>query len=158
MSWLSELLKRFRGRPPVRPPVPPPPPPVPPSGNPTLDAINRVRAENGLRPFAENPCLTKQAQAWAAEMRRRGVMSHAGFQQRVAACPAVANAGEVVAAGYRTPYEAAVGWRRSPGHWDILGSAWDGCGAGFDGTYYAALCGDTNRFSTPFVVDPNELA
>ena len=157
MSWLSELLRRILGGRPPQPPKPPPDqPPVPSTGNPCLDAINRVRAENGLRPLAENPCLTKQAAEWAAEMRRRGVISHAGFQGRVAACPSVGAAGEVVAAGYRTPYDAAVGWRHSPGHWDIIGSSWNGCGAGFDGTYYAALCGDTERFSfaTPLEAGP----
>lgn len=136
-KFLEWLLSLFEPQTPV--PLPDPPPPAPPSLNEILVEINKARAANGLPPFQESACLTTQATEWAAEMRRRGRMSHSGFQSRLSHCSM--NGGEIVAWGQQSAAEVVDDWMHSRGHRARILSSSKFCGAGSSGTYWCALDG-----------------
>lgn len=131
------ILSFFR---PAQPwPVPTPAPLPEPTPNAILDEINRQRVAKNLKPFLESACLNGQAQGWAAEMERRGRISHNGFAGRLSHCGM--NGGEIVAWGQRSAAEVVDDWMHSPGHRARILSRNTYCGTGFSGVCWCALDG-----------------
>ena len=83
--------------------------------------INRDRAEAGLPELAWNEWLAQAARKHAAEMARRGRLSHQfdgepGLRDRIAATGLRFNASAENVASSPSPAEINDGWMRSPGH------------------------------------------
>lgn len=91
-KFIDWFWGRRRPDPPVRPDPPTGPAPGDPdSGKYSDDAVkakiehNDHRRKKGLGPLILHDGLVKEAEAWAQECVRRGVMTHDGWQVRVAA-------------------------------------------------------------------------
>lgn len=87
-----------------------------------LSMINQYRALSGIAPLQLDPRLSEIAQDYARKMATTDRMGHdvdgrslLGTRLKAYRYP-FANAGENVAAGYRTLAEAFSGWRQSPPH------------------------------------------
>ena len=117
-----------------------------------FDAVNRIRASKGLRPFRWNVDLYRAACDHSAEQDRFGYMGHGspdprrddlGDRVRQAGYGARGWA-EVVAWGYHGPADVVQGWMDSSGHRHILLDP-DLVDAGFSrvGDYF------TGDFGTP---------
>lgn len=119
MSWLSDLINRFR-----RPTPTPPPPPGPTPGG-MLEAVNRQRSAAGLAALAENPTLTQVAQGGATDCAKFDRLSHQRSDGRFANDVAWdvgyhGLVGECAAEGQSTPDEAVAWWMGDPPHRKIL--------------------------------------
>ena len=94
-----------------------------------LAAHNVERAQKHLSPLNLNHQLTQAAEKHAADMARRGKMTHRGgdgsspFDRIAAAHYSFQAAAENVAYGFDQVDQVMTGWMRSPGHRrNILGS------------------------------------
>ncbi|WP_314414556.1 CAP domain-containing protein [Streptomyces kroppenstedtii] len=118
-----------------------------------LALTNAERAAAGLPPLAEDPPLTRAAQAHSADMVARAFYSHTApdgsepWDRAAAAGSARRTIGENIACGQRSPAEVVRGWMDSPGHRaNILKPAFTHLGVGFAGggaagTYWTQLFG-----------------
>lgn len=156
MQKLWQFILSLFWPPPEPWPVPAPAPLPEPTPNAILAEINRQRAARGLKPFIESACLNAQAVSWAAEMRRRGRISHNGFQSRLTACGMMG--GEIVAWGQRSAAEVVDDWMHSPGHRARILSSSTHCGTGFSETYWCALDGVPSRAAFGSGVPVEKLA
>ncbi|PSM40662.1 stress protein [Streptomyces dioscori] len=114
---------------------------------------NAERAAAGLPPLAEDPLLTRAAQAHSADMVARAFYSHTApdgsepWDRAAAAGSPRRTIGENIACGQRSPAEVVRGWMDSPGHRaNILKPAFTHLGVGFAGggpagTYWTQLFG-----------------
>ncbi|WAU81686.1 CAP domain-containing protein [Streptomyces sp. Qhu-G9] len=114
---------------------------------------NAERAAAGLPPLAEDPLLTRAAQAHSADMVARAFYSHTSpdgsepWHRASAAGSTRRTIGENIACGQRSPAEVVRGWMDSPGHRaNILKPAFTHIGVGFAGggsagTYWTQLFG-----------------
>nr|AFD03094.1 putative hypothetical protein [uncultured bacterium 8] len=114
---------------------------------------NAERAAAGLPPLAEDPLLTRVAQAHSADMVARAFYSHTTpdgsepWHRAAAAGSTRRTIGENIACGQRSPAEVVQGWMDSPGHRaNILKPAFTHLGVGFAGggsagTYWTQLFG-----------------
>lgn len=132
-EWLLRLLLRRPAPPATTPPAPPsgPGPALPGDLHDQLLGLhNDERARAGLAPLAADGRLAGAAGAFAAELARRGVLTHQGADgswpwDRIPrfGWPAGSTMGENAALGQRTPTEAVADWMTSPGHRaNVLGS------------------------------------
>jgi uncharacterized protein YkwD len=95
--------------------------------------INVQRTMRGLPRLHENQRLNRSAQGWTNTMVRAGSFTHgADFAARITAAGfSWSQAGENIAAGFRTPAAAVRAWMRSPGHCrNILSPAFVDVGIG----------------------------
>ncbi|MFF3488320.1 CAP domain-containing protein [Streptomyces sp. NPDC002701] len=118
-----------------------------------LALTNAERAAAGLPPLAEDPLLTRAAQAHSADMVTRAFYSHTSpdgsepWHRAAAAGSTRRTIGENIACGQRSPAEVVRGWMDSPGHRaNILKPAFTHLGVGFAGggpagTYWTQLFG-----------------
>ncbi|MGW6009520.1 CAP domain-containing protein [Streptomyces sp. NPDC055210] len=118
-----------------------------------LALTNAERAAAGLPPLAEDPLLTRAAQAHSADMVARAFYSHTApdgsepWDRAAAAGSTRRTIGENIACGQRSPAEVVRGWMDSPGHRaNILKPAFTHLGVGFAGggsagTYWTQLFG-----------------
>ncbi|MFD6288441.1 CAP domain-containing protein [Streptomyces sp. NPDC060205] len=118
-----------------------------------LALTNAERAAAGLPPLAEDPLLTRAAQAHSADMVARAFYSHTApdgsepWDRAAAAGSPRRTIGENIACGQRSPAEVVRGWMDSPGHRaNILKPAFTHLGVGFAGggsagTYWTQLFG-----------------
>ncbi|GAB4366229.1 MAG: hypothetical protein Kow00121_03460 [Elainellaceae cyanobacterium] len=87
-----------------------------------FDQVNQYRVERGFAALALAPSITEQARQHSQEMAASDVLSHDGFEQRVASIGrsiAYRSAAENVAynQGFADPSgQAVTGWINSPGH------------------------------------------
>ena len=87
-----------------------------------LDAHNAERIRKRLPPLVLNPQLTQAAEEHAADMARRGKMTHRGgdgsspFDRIEQVHYSFEAAAENVAYGFDRVEEVMAGWMRSPGH------------------------------------------
>jgi uncharacterized protein YkwD len=84
-----------------------------------LRAINRVRAEHGLRPLRADARLERAARSHSREMLATGSFTHGAFASRMAAFDVTGAAGEDLAwsTGSGDAAHAIVAaWLASPGH------------------------------------------
>jgi len=95
-------------------------------GQVTLDLVNAERAARGLGALEADTLLVRAARVHAADMARRGVVSHDGGDgsdpsMRVGATgyPWI-QVGENIAAGQTSPDEVVGGWMRSDAHRDNI--------------------------------------
>jgi uncharacterized protein YkwD len=104
-----------------------------------VDAVNVVRAMNGLPPLRVNARLVEAAQIHAADMARLDDMDHTLPAAALPTLQARANyvgynysvMGENIAEGYLTTGSVMAGWMGSPGHRaNILGAQYQEIGAG----------------------------
>ncbi|MFS8201557.1 CAP domain-containing protein [Streptomyces sp. CWNU-52B] len=114
---------------------------------------NAERAAAGLAPLAEDPLLTRAAQAHSADMVARAFYSHTApdgsepWHRAAAAGSTRRTIGENIACGQRSAAEVVQGWMDSPGHRaNILKPAFTHIGVGFAGggsagTYWTQLFG-----------------
>ncbi|WP_221356104.1 CAP domain-containing protein [Streptomyces beigongshangae] len=118
-----------------------------------LALTNAGRAAAGLPPLAEDPLLTRAAQAHSADMAARAFYSHTSpdgsepWHRAAAAGSTRRTVGENIACGQRSPAEVVRGWMDSPGHRaNILKPAFTHLGVGYAGggavgTYWTQLFG-----------------
>ncbi|MFE7033776.1 CAP domain-containing protein [Streptomyces sp. NPDC057621] len=118
-----------------------------------LALTNAERAAAGLPPLADDPLLTRAAQAHSADMVARAFYSHTApdgsepWDRAAAAGSPRRTIGENIACGQRSPAEVVRGWMDSPGHRaNILKPAFTHLGVGFAGggsagTYWTQLFG-----------------
>ena len=87
-----------------------------------LSMLNQYRAQSGIAPLALDPRLNRIAEDYAKKMAAADKMGHDVDGKSLLGTRlksygyAFSNAGENVAAGYRTLAEAFSGWRQSPPH------------------------------------------
>lgn len=106
-----------------------------PAAAPLRDWVNDLRAERGLAELEIDPLLEQTAAAYAADLGRRGVLSHVDesgrralqrFQDRGGTTVLV---GEVLGSG-ASPASVTAAWEQSAGHRDVLlNPLWTHCGA-----------------------------
>ncbi|KAA0940539.1 CAP domain-containing protein [Streptomyces apricus] len=118
-----------------------------------LALTNAERAAAGLPPLADDPLLTRAAQAHSTDMVARAFYSHTSpdgsepWHRAAAAGSSRRTIGENIACGQRSPAEVVRGWMDSPGHRaNILKPAFTHLGVGFAGggpagTYWTQLFG-----------------
>ncbi|MFL1905341.1 CAP domain-containing protein [Streptomyces tauricus] len=118
-----------------------------------LALTNAERRAADLPPLAEDPPLTRAAQAHSADMVARAFYSHTSpdgsepWHRAAAAGSARRTIGENIACGQRSAAEVVQGWMDSPGHRaNILKPAFTHLGVGFAGggpagTYWTQLFG-----------------
>lgn len=135
-------------------PKPDPTPSTAPAPNAILTEVNRVRADHKLSPFQASECLTKQAADWAAEMQKRGRISHSGFDARLSACNM--QGGEIVAWGQRSPAEVVEDWMNSPGHRARILSKSTHFGGGSAGVYWCGIDGTPAQAAVSVGSPPDE--
>ncbi len=151
---ILSALNKVDGAPVPTPPVPPVIEPLPPTEPPVVAPsepiaeqifarINAERTKEGLKPVLVHPLLTKAAGLFAAEMNRRGVMTHTGEDgstpgDRITrAGYSWQTYGEIVAFGQPTPEAVVLAWMNSPGHRAIImGTQYEEIGVGYSGRYY----------------------
>jgi uncharacterized protein YkwD len=102
-----------------------------------LTLVNRSRGKAGLRALRVSAALTRAAQAKADEMARLGYFDHNSPEGRTpwdflaAEGYRYSDAGENLAAGWRTDEEVMRGWMGSEGHRaNILSRAFQETGIG----------------------------
>lgn len=117
----------------------------------THDAVNQVRAEQGLPALVLEPTLRDTARDHTLDMSLGDVpVGHAGFEERAAAVRLelpVARVGENVAfnRGSEDPVRTAIqGWLESAGHRENLEGDWLYAGVGVahdstDGWYFTQI-------------------
>ena len=92
----------------------------------TLNGINFIRQQNGLRTLSVAGAITAAAVAHSADMAAADQMSHSGTDgsnagQRMAAAGYTWRMyGEIVAAGYNTPEAVVNAWMNSPTHKAVI--------------------------------------
>ncbi|WP_433467324.1 CAP domain-containing protein [Spirillospora sp. CA-128828] len=118
-----------------------------------VSLTNAQRAAHGLRPLADDRCLTAAAQAYSEDMAARRFYSHTSpegtqpWDRAAAAGSTHLGIGENIACGQRSPAEVVQGWMDSPGHRaNILKPDFTHIGIGFQGggkagTYWTQLFG-----------------
>ncbi len=91
------------------------------------DALNEMRARNGLGSLREDMHLTQAAQAYAEDMARHAYFSHTGrdgstvtTRARGAGCRGRGYFAENIAWGQKTAQAAFSGWAASAGHRDNM--------------------------------------
>lgn len=125
----------------------------------TFNAINQLRADNGLPPLVRNGAVDAVARAHSADMLTRDFFDHENpegdtVQDRLLAggVTTMTSMGENIAfaSGFPDPVEVTVqGWVDSPGHLaNILHPDWTHSGMG------VARNGSTFYFTQVFVVFP----
>lgn len=86
----------------------------------TLVAINRVRAEHGLRPIRRvTPCLDSLSESWGARMVSEGLWEHRDMASVVSTCR-LTWTGETLARGGFSPAGLVGMWMNSPPHREVL--------------------------------------
>ncbi len=77
--------------------------------------INGARVKAGLAPLIEDPVLTNLAREHSLDMKKTGVISHNGFDSRMARS-GYSHVGENCAEGYQSAESLVNGWLNSSGH------------------------------------------
>lgn len=144
MSWLTDLLDRWRRR--RKPPDPPPPPP-PPAGDVQAQLLAlhvAERSQAGLPALRLDPKLTAAAQGHADFMAHADRLGHSGIgdgdpwtrirDQGYAFTAAAEN----IAEGYQTPAAVMAGWMSSTGHRANIMGQYADVGFGQTGLYWCA--------------------
>lgn len=105
--------------------------------------VNAQRAQNGLKPLAENWELSRVARYKSADMASRRYFSHESptygspYQMMRSFGISFRSAGENIAYGQRTPAAVVNAWMNSSGHRaNILSSAYTQIGVGFYASGY----------------------
>ncbi len=110
--------------------------------------VNAQRAQNGLKPLAENWELSRVARYKSADMASRRYFSHESptygtpFQMIRAFGLSFRSAGENIAYGQRTPAAVVNAWMNSSGHRaNILSSSYTQIGVGYHeaGNYWTQM-------------------
>lgn len=114
------------------------------------DALNQVRAQNGLGALRQDAHLTRAAQAFAEDMARHGYFSHQGrdgstvsIRVRAAGCRGRGYFAENIAWGQRTAQSTFDGWMASSGHrQNMLGANYGAYGLGQSEGYWVLVFAD----------------
>ena len=110
--------------------------------------VNAQRAQNGLKPLAENWELSRVARYKSADMASRRYFSHESptygspYQMMRSFGISFRSAGENIAYGQRTPAAVANAWMTSSGHRaNILSSSYTQIGVGYHeaGNYWTQM-------------------
>lgn len=110
--------------------------------------VNAQRAQNGLKPLAENWELSRVARYKSADMASRRYFSHESptygspYQMMRSFGISFRSAGENIAYGQRTPAAVVNAWMNSSGHRaNILSSSYTQIGVGYHeaGTYWTQM-------------------
>ena len=98
--------------------------------------LNDLRLRRGLSELGSDPLLEQTARAYAADLRRRGVLSHVDESGRRALQRVQARGGTTVLVGEvlgsgADPAAVAAAWEASAAHREVLlNPRWTHCGAG----------------------------
>jgi hypothetical protein len=98
--------------------------------------LNDLRVQRGLSELGSDPLLEQTARAYAADLRRRGVLSHVDELGRRALQRFQARGGTTVLVGEllgsgADPAAVAAAWEASAGHREVLlNPLWTHCGVG----------------------------
>lgn len=110
--------------------------------------VNAQRAQNGLKPLAENWELSRVARYKSADMASRRYFSHESptygspYQMMRSFGISFRSAGENIAYGQRTPAAVVAAWMNSSGHRaNILNSSYTQIGVGYHeaGNYWTQM-------------------
>ncbi len=110
--------------------------------------VNAQRAQNGLKPLAENWELSRVARYKSADMASRRYFSHESptygspYQMMRSFGISFRSAGENIAYGQRTPAAVVNAWMNSSGHRaNILSASYTQIGVGYcsDGRYWTQM-------------------
>lgn len=114
------------------------------------DALNTMRAQNGLGALRDDARLTRAAQAYAEDMAAHGYFSHTGrngssvmTRARAAGCQGRGYFAENIAWGQRSANDAFQGWAASAGHrTNMLGRNYGAFGLGQASGYWVLIFAD----------------
>lgn len=114
------------------------------------DALNALRARNGLGALREDRSLARAAQSYAEDMARYGYFSHTGrdgssvvTRARRAGCGGRGSFAENLAWGQPTASHAFGGWAASAGHRaNMLGRRYGAFGLGQSGGTWVLVFAD----------------
>ncbi len=110
--------------------------------------VNKIRADNGLKPLTYDWELGRVARYKSQDMKDNRYFSHTSpvygspFQMIKNFGISFKSAGENIAWGYATPQAVVNGWMNSPGHRaNILSSSFTKIGVGYvaDGNYWTQM-------------------